>query len=89
MWSFLESVPALKKISHAVTTACSLVNELGSGQWRKERVMELAMEIWEDLDPTPNSELDDELVEKLLSWLVDAAVEVMNEKDSLKDTKLS
>ena len=59
-----------KVLRNAVQIACELLEDL-SEEERRQRVKELAMEIWEELDPTPNLDLDDWIVETIIEHLID------------------
>ncbi len=89
VWQVLSIFPSIQKLVKAVTTACVLVETLGNGEWKKEKVMELAMQLWEQLDPTPELDLDDSIVEAILEWLIDTIADAIEEQKYTKDTKVS
>ena len=59
-----------KVLKNAVQITCELLED-ASEEERRKRVKELAMEIWEELDPTPNLEMDDWIVETIVEHLID------------------
>lgn len=86
VWKILEHLSPLK---NAILAACALIEEPGSGGGKKEKVLELAHHLWEEIDPTPDLNLDDEIVEMLLDWIVDAIVEKMNSSIFTENSSLS
>ena len=42
---------------------------------KKDEVLELAMELWDTVDPLPDLELDDEVLEAVISWLIDFMIQ--------------
>ena len=37
----------------------------------RDEIVELAMDVWEYIDPTPDLDVDDRIVEAVIEWLVD------------------
>ena len=74
-----------KVLKSAVQIACELLED-ASEEERRKRVKELAMEIWEELDPTPNLDLDDWIVETIVEHLIDWMEDM---RSSTKDLSLS
>ena len=68
----------LQTLRKALEIACTLVEEPGNGEKKKKRVKDLAIQIWEEIDPTPELELDDWLVDMIIDWAIDWVVEDMN-----------
>ncbi len=74
-------------IRNAIKAACRFVEEPGNGEKKKERVKDFLIKIWEEIDPTPNLNIDDWIVEKMMDWMIDWTVEDMNE--SIENTNPS
>ena len=86
MWNLMAP---LSKLKDAVVAACALIEEPGNGEWKKEKVLEIAHQLWEEIDPTPDLELDDTVVEMILDWLVETVVEKLNLNVSTANSNLS
>jgi predicted nucleotide-binding protein (sugar kinase/HSP70/actin superfamily) len=69
MWQILRKV---------VEISCALA-ESEDVEEKKEKVKTLALEIWERIDPTPDIELDDWVVEAIIDHLIDWVVDDMIE----------
>gem|GEM_PF-5273806 len=80
MWKF-------QTIRNAIKAACRFVEEPRNGEKKKERVKDFLIKIWEEIDPTPNLNIDDWIVEKMMDWMIDWTVEDMNE--SIENTNPS
>lgn len=70
MWNF-------QPIKDAAKLACRLVEEPGNGEKKKKRVTNFIMDVWEEIDPTPNWDIDDWIVKTLVEHMVDWTVEDM------------
>ena len=74
-------------IYHALEIACKIAKQKEPDQ-TKENLIELGMELWNLVDPTPALELDDKIVKALISWIVDRIWEE-TQNSFTKDSNLS
>lgn len=67
MWKF-------RVIKEVAKMGCALL-EGEDEERKKERVVNLVMDLWEEIDPTPNLDIDDWIVrmtvERLVGWIVE------------------
>ncbi len=71
-------IQALRK---ALEIAAALFGDMEEDQ-KKKKLVEIGMDIWDYIDPTPDIELDDEIVRIILEHLADMAIEAV---ESLKN----
>ncbi len=71
-------IQALRK---ALEIAAALFGDMEEDQ-KKKKLVEIGMDIWDYIDPTPDIELDDEIVRIILEHLADIAIEAV---ESLKN----
>ena len=74
-----------KALRNAVYLACELLEDADEDV-KRQKVKELALEIWEEIDPTPNLDLDDWIVETIIEHLIEW---VEDTRSSTKDSSLS
>ncbi len=74
MWYAISKLKEMLKIAVAF---------LEDPDGRREDLVELVMDLWEIVDPTPNLDLDDEVVETLAEWMVDWIIQEFSEQLSL------
>ena len=65
-------------IIESLKAAAVLFSDLEENEKRK-RLLEMAMDLWENIDPTPDLDLDDEIVEIIMAHVIDWIVEKTDE----------
>jgi hypothetical protein len=65
MWDVLRKV---------VAVACVLLSERDEKE-KKKLIKKLIMDLWDKVDPTPEFDLDDKVVEVIIDWFVSVAID--------------
>ena len=63
-------------IRQALQIACEIAKAKDDEKAR-EKLVELGMKLWDMIDPTPDIQLDDKIVEAIIRWAVDWMLEEM------------